>query len=92
VTIAESLDANFTLCEESGGTSMKFEHRDWAIAALIVVGGLGLALLLGAGHFFWPMALIIAGAYIVPTLYVKLRKLLAASSRATPTDDKNPNR
>jgi hypothetical protein len=53
---------------------MKIDPRELAIFLLLAVGALGLGLLLNAGHFLWPMVAIAAGAYIVPTLYVKLRK------------------
>ena len=56
---------------------MKFDPRELGIFALIVFGAFGLGLLLNAGHFLWPMVVIIGGAYIIPTIFVKIRNLYA---------------
>jgi hypothetical protein len=63
--------------ESSKEIFVNVEFRELAIFLLIAIGALALGLLLNAGHFLWPMVLITAGAYIVPTLYVKLRNLHA---------------
>lgn len=68
---------------------MKVDLRGLALFALIVAGSLSLGLLLNAGHFLWPVVLIVAGAYIVPTLFVKLRNLYLGRRVSSTGDPKD---
>jgi hypothetical protein len=70
---------------------MKFDRTGLALFALIVVGLVSLGLLADAGHVFWPIILIVAGAYIVPTLFLKLRNFYLGH-RISPTRDSKDRR
>jgi uncharacterized integral membrane protein len=48
---------------------------------LIVVGSISLGLLLDAGHFLWPIVVVIVGVYIIgqtPMLFAKFRKFFSS--------------
>jgi hypothetical protein len=71
---------------------VKSEPPNWTFFALIVVVGVGTLLLANAGHILWPTVLIIAGAYIVPTLYVKIRNSLAARRQGPTENEMDPEK
>jgi hypothetical protein len=67
---------------------MKSNAHGWTWFVLIVAGSLSLGLLLDAGHFLWPVVLIAAGAYIVPTLLMKICNTLSARRSGSTKDPK----
>ena len=71
---------------------MRIEPPNWAVSGVIFVVVVGTLLLADAGHFFWPVFLIIAGAYVVPTLYVRLRNFLATRGQDTSKNEVSPDK